>query len=121
MLIPPEKYQRAGLEDHDGRRRHRLDVGRSEQTGRLRAINPEAGYFGVVPGTNRDQPQRDARMSHDTIFTNVALLPDGDVWWEGKTAEPPAECIDWRASPGRPRSAETGEKAAHPNSRFTAP
>jgi len=90
-----------------------------EQSGRLRAINPEAGYFGVVPGTNEQTNPNAVRcMSHDTIYTNVALLPDGDVWWEGKTPEPPASCTDWT---GKPWTAGCGRPAAHPNSRFTAP
>jgi len=87
--------------------------------GRLWAINPEAGYFGVVPGTNfHSNPNAMKTISHDTIFTNVALLPDGDVWWEGKDGEPPKECIDWRGQKWTPASSE---KAAHPNSRFTSP
>ncbi|MCE0484765.1 MAG: phosphoenolpyruvate carboxykinase (GTP) [Methylacidiphilales bacterium] len=87
--------------------------------GRLRAINPEAGYFGVVPGTNsKSNPNAMQAMSRDTIYTNVALTPDGDVWWEGKDGEPPKECLDWKGNPWTPAS---NEKAAHPNSRFAAP
>ena len=87
--------------------------------GRLYAINPEAGYFGVVPGTNyASNPNAMISMSKDTIYTNVALTSDGDVWWEGKDGEPPQECLDWKGNPWTPASRE---KAAHPNSRFAAP
>ncbi len=118
MMIPPQRFQKAGWKI--------TTVGDDivwmwvdPQSGRLRAINPEAGYFGVVPGTNEQtNPNAMRCMARDTIYTNVALLPDGDVWWEGKTPQPPAECVDWT---GKPWTPGCGRPAAHPNSRFTAP
>jgi phosphoenolpyruvate carboxykinase (GTP) len=87
--------------------------------GRLYAINPEAGYFGVVPGTNsRSNPNAMEMIARDTIYTNVALKPDLDVWWEGKDGPPPQECQDWKGNRWTP---ESKEKAAHPNSRFCVP
>lgn len=122
MLIPPKKYLDAGwkittLGD---------DIAWmwvDPRTGRLRAINPELGYFGVVPGTNSKSNANALKtIAKDTIFTNVALVPleDGtyDIWWEDSDWPPPARAIDWQGKEWTPAS---GTKAAHPNSRFTAP
>ena len=130
MLVPPDRYKEQGWEvttvgdDIAWMWVDPADAGTDTHPGpgtggRLRAINPENGYFGVVPGTNAESnPNAMACMARDTIFTNVALLPDGDVWWEGKTKNPPPECVDWKGQPWTPASEG---KAAHPNSRFTAP
>jgi phosphoenolpyruvate carboxykinase (GTP) len=87
--------------------------------GRLWAINPEAGFFGVVPGTSQQtNPNAFDMIQRDTIYTNVALRPDGTPWWEGHDDLPPDEAVDWQ---GRPWTPASTEKAAHPNSRFTTP
>lgn len=92
---------------------------KKDEKGQLRAINPEAGYFGVAPGTNYDtNPIAMETIEKETIFTNVGLTPDGDIWWEGIGTECPAGTINWQRQPHDPAS---GKPVAHPNARFTAP
>ena len=117
MLIPPEVYREKGWKC--------WTVGddiawlRPGPDGRLWAVNPEYGFFGVAPGTSaKSNPNALASCARDSIFTNVVLKPDGTVWWEGMDKNPPTDALNWKGEPWDPSD---GSKGAHPNSRFTAP
>lgn len=117
MLIPPEIYAEKGYKVWCvGDDIAWLRIG---PDGRLWAVNPENGFFGVAPGTSdKSNPNAMASVKKDSIFTNVVLKPDGTVWWEGMDKNPPKNALNWKGEPWDPSD---GSKGAHPNSRFTAP